>query len=125
LIRLLGSRAYQGWQGWSWCLLKGDRLQEKMMGSTPGKMCHVTCRNNHVTVKGKLSRCHLKSGAVGVLFIAHCTGARSSCWISANELSLMDINWRDRSWFTITWCVHSRIELVWGLAVVVITALIL
>ena len=32
-------------------------------------MCHVTCQHNHVTVKGKLSRCHLKSGVVGTV---HC-----------------------------------------------------
>ncbi len=32
-------------------------------------MCHVTCWHNHVTVKGKLSRCHPKSGVVGTV---HC-----------------------------------------------------
>jgi hypothetical protein len=32
-------------------------------------MHHVTCQHNHVMVKGKLSRCHLKSGMVGTV---HC-----------------------------------------------------
>ena len=32
-------------------------------------MCHVTHWHNHVTVKGKMSGCHLKSGMVGTV---HC-----------------------------------------------------
>jgi hypothetical protein len=32
-------------------------------------MHHLTCWHNHFAVKGKLSRCHLKSGVVGTV---HC-----------------------------------------------------
>ncbi len=30
-------------------------------------MCHITCWHNHVTVKGKLSGCCLKSGMVSTV----------------------------------------------------------
>ncbi len=90
------------------------------------QVCHITCWHNHVMVKGKLSGCHLKSGMVGTV---HCplysqVQEGHGCWILANELSSMDIRQRDWSGFAITWWVHSRMALVWGLAIVAITALI-
>jgi hypothetical protein len=110
--------------------LSGCHLKSGMVGTVHcplySQVCHITCWHNHVVVKGKLSGCHLKSGMVGTV---HCplysqVQEGHGCWILANELSSMDIRQRDWSGFAITWWVHSRMALVWGLAIVAITALI-
>ncbi len=62
-------------------------------------MRHTTCQHNYITVKGKLSRCHLKNGMVGTV---HCPMCKELMFDVANELSLIDIKQRDWSWFAIT-----------------------
>jgi hypothetical protein len=52
---------------------------------------------NGVGLVGLISKSHAKKIVVN---------AGSSCWMSANELSSMDIKWRDWSLFTITCLMH-------------------
>ena len=65
----------------------GDGLMSLVDGLP---VCHITCQHYHVMMKGKLSRCCLKSGVVGTV---HCPLHRCKelMWMSAKEFSLMDI----------------------------------